>query len=163
MVKTPVLFALLSLLASANASAQIVFQPGQYRSVDGCVMTIERAADGVTGLRVDKGAAYVSARFKTMIVSRSEQILEISTCKSGFEFKVANDDQIARTYLTRCGGSLNVTDFKVYWAVSNADGSLLALRADNYIAKYSLPGGLHSGPIKTNLYPLSCQKFSRVR
>ncbi|MEQ1876181.1 MAG: hypothetical protein ABL958_06015 [Bdellovibrionia bacterium] len=177
MKNTSFLFGILTVLLASTAQAQLVLPVGNYRSTDGCRLEITRKTDGHTSFRVDKGNVYAAGEFRNPILSRSEQILSVGTCHaarremlgprgvipgSKTEFKVVNSDNHATTYLTRCGGTFEVVDFRIYWAVSTSDSSLVALRADNYIASFGTMSGYHSGPIKTNSYPLTCQKFTKT-
>lgn len=177
MEKIPFLVSVFTMLLSLGAEAQLVLPTGHYESTDGCTLKIERAKDGRTSFRVDKGVAYASGEIRNPILSRSEQVLAIGICRSSastnlngvtrrgsqVEFSMAHQDSYSTTFLTRCGGAMDAVDYRVYWTLSNYDNSLLALRAENLIAKYSTPGGYHSGPLKSNNYPLSCGKFSKVR
>ena len=153
----------MTVLFAGQASAYLVLPVGTYQSADGCTLSITRKTDGHTEVNVWKGFVIVRAEFRNPIVSRADQILSISTCKGTTEFKVANEDSVATTYLTRCGGSFEANDYKMFWAVSHSGSDLVAFRFDRLVAKYGTPSGYHSGPIKTNIYPLSCQKFTKVR
>ncbi|HEX4924276.1 MAG TPA: hypothetical protein VFV50_09320 [Bdellovibrionales bacterium] len=170
------LLAVLTFVAGAQAQAYLVFPPGNYRSDDGCKMEIRRASNGDTSVRIDKGAGYIQADFRTMIVSGPHSIVSLNTCSgipqempyageipgSPVAFKVVRDDNQVTTYLTRCGGRFKPQDIRIEWDISKTDGNLVAIRSQILIAKYGLPNGWHSGPLKTDLYPLQCGRFSKI-
>lgn len=176
MAKFSKALAVLTLLGCAQAQAYLAFPPGTYRSEDGCKMEIQRSYTGDTSVRIEKGAGYLRADFRTMIVSGPHSIVSLNTCSgvpqempyageipgSPMQFKVIRDDNQVTTYLTRCGGRFKAQDIRIEWDISKADNNLVAIRSQNMVAKYGLPNGLHSGPIKADLYPVQCGRFSRA-
>lgn len=64
------------------------------------------------------------------------------------------------TYTFRCGGNLYPTDYFVKISFEKGTDKILSVFANAYIAKWSLPNGAHSGPLKDETDLLKCNSGS---
>lgn len=68
--------------------------------------------------------------------------------------KTTDGNQV--TYTFRCGGNLYVSDYFVKVTFEKGSDNIISAFSNSYIAKWSLPNGAHSGPLKNESDLTSC-------
>ncbi len=172
------LFASLQLaLLSANSLAQtktpILISPGIYtgngitvvvREVPGAPVVHIRADGEIDGviefadfyLSLPKGIAFISPYGDSPVRSSLESLLKTRGQLYQLQYDALDESGKTRVLAFQLGGFTDARDFEIELAIDLSSQRLTALRSVRKIAKWSLPNGWHSGPMKYLSSQLRC-------
>ena len=141
------------LLSSLAASAN--FKPGKYK-LGKCDVTVTKSYQpNEIEIRVDKDHQYGSL----VINTKKDEVLSINSCRDSQDMEsTVSRENGELIYKASCGGSFNAYDAKSSVAVNEETGRLTSFNVKFKVAKYSLPNGMNSGPIKETMADFSCAK-----
>ena len=130
------------------AEAMTKLVPGDYVSANRFKISIEKygeqdvyvRADGVIGGR----AQYVAFR----INRATGRPYVYGYGRQDFALVGSKDEDGVRSFTFASGGAFSGSDRKIKVGIRLATGELTSLSAITKVARWSLPGGWHSGPIK---------------
>ena len=152
--------ALSSLVLLSSLSASASFKPGKYK-LGACDVTVTKSYQpNEIEIRVDKANQYGSL----VIDTKTDEVLSINSCNlGGSKDSQLMESTVSRekgklTYKANCGGTFDAYDANSSISVDEETGLVKSFNVKFKVAKYSLPNGMNSGPIKETMADFSCAK-----
>jgi hypothetical protein len=157
MHKYLVLLSFITLTAQAGSKITL----GEYR-LGNCDVTVQKDSfrDSEVEIRVDhrndSSAGILNIDLKT------NKIVRISSCNdlmSGSKYSILStveEKNGSKLLKSNCGGRWEAVDARAELSINSQSGKLTAFNYDLKVARFGLPNGMNSGPIKETMDKFSC-------